>query len=417
MSESRVSVESIKKAKESFPIAIKETPLEYNARLSEKYECKVFLKREDLQRVRSYKIRGAFNVINSLSPKDREKGVVCASAGNHAQGVAYTCKFFKIHGIIFMPRTTPPQKIERTKEFGGKYVQIKLVGDTYDESSKHAIKFCEENRMSFVDPFNDPRTISGQGTIGLEILNQDTTGHINYIICPIGGGGLISGVGTYISKLSPKTKIIGAEPEGAASMNASLKKGEVVELENIDAFVDGAAVKRVGNNGFNISKNIINQVVLVPENRLCTSILEFLREDGIILEPAGALSVDALKDMKDKIKGKTVVCIVSGSNFDFDRLAEVKERSMRYEGFRKYYILRLPQRSGSLKEFLSFLGPDMDIVRFEYLRKSSKIFSTVLVGLQTRHPEKFNKLDKMFKEKKISYEDITDSELYFDLLV
>lgn len=395
---------------------VKKSPLEYNVRLSQAYEAEIYIKREDLQTVRSYKIRGAFTVMNSLSQEELSKGVVCASAGNHAQGLALSCSFFKVKGTIFMPRTTPLQKIERTKQFGTTYVSIKLIGDTFDEANAAALQFCKESGATFVHPFNDKRTMTGQGSLAIEIL-EDLKKPIDYLFVPIGGGGLLSGVGSYFTQKSPQTCIVGVEPSGAASMKASLEEGKVVALENIDTFVDGASVAKVGDLSFEICSSFLRRSVCVPENRVCSTLLSFLKEEGIILEPAGALAIDALKDMKMEIKGKRVVCIASGGNFDFDRLAEVKERSLKFEGLKKYFLISFAQRPGALKEFLTHLGPNDDIVRFEYLKKTKRERGPALVGIETSKKDQFDTLKKKLSAAQITYEDITDNQLFFDFLI
>ena len=412
----QVTAKNIEEARNQFSRVIKETRLEYNRRLSRKYHCKVFLKREDKQLVRSYKIRGAYNVINSMSEKTKTKGVVCASAGNHAQGVALCCNYFKIKGVIFMPKVTPLQKIQRTKKFGKDFVEIKLVGDSFDDAQKEAIKFSKEHEITFVCPFDDAKTIIGQGTMAVEILKQSPV-PIDYLMVPIGGGGLISGLSTYFKEKSPKTKIIGAEPLGASSMCESIKQGKPIELEKIDTFVDGAAVKKPGKITFEITQKLVKKILKIPEGRICGTILDFLQKEGMILEPAGALSIDSLKDMREEIKGKTVVCIVSGGNFDFERLSMVKEKSLKYEGLKKYYIIEFAQRAGSLKDFLDLLDIDDDITRFEYLKKTIKEKGPALVGIESKNPKNFKTLNKKLDAHNIKYKDITDNEIFFDLLV
>ena len=412
----QITAGDIDKAKEQFSRVVKETVLEYSRRLSKRYNCRIFLKREDQQIVRSYKIRGAYNVINSMPEDYRKKGVVCASAGNHAQGVALCCNYFKIKGTIFMPKVTPLQKIQRTKGFGKSYVEIKLVGDAFDDAQKEAIEFSKTNKLSFIHPFDDIQTITGQGTIATEILKQ-TPLPIDYLIAPIGGGGLISGLSTYFKEKSQKTKIIGAEPLGAASMYESIKEGMPMELESIDTFVDGAAVKKPGNISFEITQRLVDKILKIPEGRICGTMLSFLQKEGIIIEPAGALSIDALKDMKDEIRGKTIVCIVSGGNFDFERLSVVKEKYLKYKGLKKYYIIEFAQRSGSLRDFLDLLGQDDDITRFEYLKKTMKERGPALVGIETKDSKNFETLNKKLEKHKIKYKDITNNDMFFDLLV
>jgi len=302
-------------------VAIK-TPLQFHKKLSEKFEAEIYLKREDLQVVRSYKIRGAYNLIQSLNAEQRSRGVVCASAGNHAQGVAFSCKLLTIPGTIYMPAITPKQKINQVKMFGNNVVEIVLIGDTFDECQTHALAFCKENNKVFIPPFDHPKVIAGQGTVGKEIL--DDVNDIDYLFAPVGGGGLTAGAGSYFKSHSPKTKIIGVEPEGAPSMKEALKAGKPIALEKIQRFVDGAAVKKVGDLTFEICQKVLDDMLLVPEGKVCTTILQLYNEDAIVAEPAGALTIAALDQYADKIKGKKVVCIVSGGNNDIDRMQEIK---------------------------------------------------------------------------------------------
>ncbi len=413
---SQVTLESIVRAKQNINNIVKNTPLQHNKTLSEKYSCTVFFKREDLQSVRSYKIRGAFNLITQLPQEKKDKGIICASAGNHAQGLAFACNYFGIKGTIFMPVTTPRQKIYKTRQVGGEFVEIVLTGDTFDAAYVKAIKLSEESGKVFVHPFDDPEIVSGQGTVGLEIL-ADCKQHIDYLLVPIGGGGLLSGVGTYFESMSPKTKIIGVEPEGAPSMSRSLEKGKVVNLETIDGFVDGAAVKRVGELNFEMVRKTVDKVLLAPESRVCTTMLSLLYEDGIVTEPAGALAVDALNDLKDEIKGKTVVCIISGGNFDFERLPDVKERSLIYEGLKHYFIIKFAQRPRALREFLDVLGPDDDITRFEYIKKTNREMGPALVGIELKDKKDYGSLIKCLTEKNINFTEITHDKTLFDLMI
>ncbi|MFT4343677.1 MAG: threonine ammonia-lyase IlvA [Candidatus Woesearchaeota archaeon] len=411
--------QEIENARKQFPEIIKQTPLEYNHRLSKMYNCNVYLKREDMQIVRSYKIRGAYNRISQLSTKERENGVICASAGNHAQGFALACHDLGINGTVVMPRTTPLQKIERTQSFGRNFITVELIGDTYDEAYAHAQKVCSEKNVTFIHPFNDVETIKGQGTVAYEIVTQlkETDVQADYIFIPVGGGGLIAGCAHYFKETIPSATVIAVEPQGAPGFTESLKKGEVVTLNKIDSFVDGAAVRTIGDVSFNLAKEVVSETICVPEGSICSTILAFLKEEGIIIEPAGALSVDALNHMRGRIQGKTVVCIVSGGNFDFERLPEIKERSLRYEGLRKYYVVMFPQRPGALREFLNLLGEEDDIIRFEYLKKTSKERGPALVGLQTKRPENFTELHARLTQSGISFEDVTNDEMYYDLLI
>ncbi len=335
-------VRKIQEASERLKSVAEHTPLVRNLNLSEEYGATVMLKREDLQLVRSYKIRGAYNKMKSLQKDELKNGVVCASAGNHAQGVAYSCSKLGIRGTIFMPSPTPSQKIRQVKMFGKDMVEIILEGDTYDDAYKMALDFCNANCRTFIHPFDDEKVIEGQATVGLEIL-QDTEKHIDYVFVPVGGGGLAAGVLSLFKTLSPETRIIGVEPEGAPSMKKSLEEGRIVELEKIDKFVDGAAVQRVGELTFPICSDLLDDMITVPEGKVCTTILKLYNEDAIVVEPAGALAISALDIYRDKIRRMQVVCIVSGSNNDITRTEEIKERSMLYEGLKHYFIVRFPQ--------------------------------------------------------------------------
>ncbi|MER2254992.1 MAG: threonine ammonia-lyase IlvA, partial [Priestia megaterium] len=374
-----VHLEDIMIANQLIKDVVVHTPLQRNDVLSERYECNIYLKREDLQVVRSFKIRGAYNRIKKLSPEELENGIACASAGNHAQGVAYACRHLNIDGKIFMPSTTPRQKINQVKFLGKDNVKVVLIGDTFDDSYEQAIACSEEEHRTFIHPFNDVDVIAGQGTVAVEMFN-DCEDEIDYVFAGIGGGGLISGVGTYVKSISPQTAVIGVEPAGAPGMQTSLANGNVVTLPAIDPFVDGAAVKTVGTLPYDISKELVDDIVVVPEGKVCTTILSLYNENAIVAEPAGALSIAALDSYREQIKGKTVVCVISGGNNDIGRMQEIKERSMIYEGLQHYFIVNFPQRAGALREFLDeVLGPTDDISRFEYTKKNNKDSGPALV--------------------------------------
>lgn len=395
---------------------IRKTPLQYNPHLSQRFDCKIYLKREDLQVVRSYKLRGAYNMISSLSKEQLDRGVVCASAGNHAQGFAFSCRQLNIKGVVFMPVITPKQKVSQTKMFGNSNIEIKLVGDTFDDCAQEAKIFTEAKGMTFIPPFDDYRIVEGQGTVGKEIL--DEIAGIDYIFIPVGGGGLAAGVGHYFKALSPGTTIIGVEPEGAPSMKQALKYGLPVTLDTIDRFVDGAAVKRVGDIPFNICKEVIDVMHLVPEGKVCTTILKLYNEDAIVAEPAGALSIASLEDFKDKIKGKTVVCIISGGNNDIDRMPEIKERSLQYEGLKHYFLVRFAQRPGALREFVNnVLGPGDDITRFEYMQKTNKETGPALVGIELQDKKDYEALIDNMKMYHIDFSEINKDDTLFSYLV
>jgi threonine dehydratase len=392
------------------------TPLQLSHSLSKKYECNVYLKREDLQIVRSYKLRGAYNMMSSLPKEQLQKGVVCASAGNHAQGFAYGCKKLNVKGVVFMPVITPNQKIKQTKMFGEDFIEVKLAGDTFDDCAVAAKKYTEENAMTFIPPFDDYKIIEGQGTVGVEILED--LGDIDYLFVPVGGGGLSAGVGSYFKTYSPKTKIIGLEPEGAPAMFEALKNGYPVTLDSIDRFVDGAAVKRVGDITFSICKEVLDDMHLVPEGKVCSTILKLYNEDAIVAEPAGALSIAALDDYADEIKGKNVVCIVSGSNNDIDRMQEIKERSLQYEGLKHYFLINFAQRPGALKEFVSnVLGPTDDITRFEYMQKNNKEAGPALVGVELLSRDDYDRLLLNMNKFQINYTELSKDNTLFSYLV
>jgi threonine dehydratase len=398
-----ISSRAIETAAERLKGVVTHTPLSRNINLSEQYSCNIFLKREDLQLVRSYKLRGAYNLISSSSAQELKKGVVCASAGNHAQGVAYSCNLLKIHGRIYMPHTTPKQKLTQVKMFGKKFVEVILTGDTFDDAYAEAIAFSKKKGMLFVPPFDHPKIVEGQGTVGLEIL-EDFKNKIDYLFIPIGGGGLAAGVGSYIKEKSSSTRIIGVEPQGAPAMAESIKQKKVVTLSKIDKFVDGAAVKTIGDLNFRICSRILHDVALVPEGKVCSTIIKLYNEEAIVVEPAGALSIAALDQYKKELKGKNVVCIVSGSNNDLGRMEEIKERSLIYEGLKHYFIVSFPQRAGALREFLDeVLGPNDDITRFEYTKKNIKEEGPALVGIELKYKEDYDKLLARMNKKKINY--------------
>lgn len=407
------------------------TPLQLNRSLSRRYDCNVYLKREDLQLVRSYKLRGAYNKISSLSKEQLQNGVVCASAGNHAQGFAYSCKKMNVQGVVFMPVITPNQKITQTKMFGENKVEIKLIGDNYDECAAAAKQFTKENSMTFIPPFDDYKVIEGQATVGVEISEQfpgfshaapdgpgtDKPG-IDFIFIPIGGGGLAAGVGSYFKTYSPQTKIIGVEPEGAPSLYKAFHEGMPVTLESIDTFVDGASVKRTGDLTYPICKDVLDDLQLIPEGKVCSTILKLYSENAIVAEPAGALSVSALDNYADEIKGKNVVCIISGGNNDIDRMQEIKEKSLQFEGLKHYFLIRFTQRPGALKEFVNnVLGPDDDITRFEYIQKHNKEKGPALVGIELKKKKDYDELVSNLKKSNISFTELKKDDDMFGYVV
>ncbi len=412
-----VNLDSIIKAAKRLEGVAKQTPLQYCKRLSEQYKADIYLKREDLQEVRSFKIRGAYNKMSSMSEAEKKKGVVCASAGNHAQGVAYSCSALKVKGVIFMPVTTPNQKIEKVRKFGGKFVEVKLIGNSYDDAAHASHEFCKKTHAIYVHPFDDPYTISGQGTVGKEIY-EELNGKIDVVIACIGGGGLISGVAIYMKSKNKKIVVYGTEPEGAAGMIHSMKNNALVALESIDTFVDGAAVKKVGSLTFGICKKNVDWVYSIPEGKICTTMIELYQEEGIIAEPAGAVSVSALDSVAEKIKGKTVVCVISGGNNDILRYPEIMERSLVYQGRKHYFLIEFAQKPGQLKRFLNHvLGPYDDIVLFEYIKKTNKEKGPALVGIELKDKRDFEPILQKMKEIELKYTIIKNTDLLYSYLI
>ncbi|WP_375260317.1 threonine ammonia-lyase IlvA [Palleronia sp.] len=394
------------------------TPLQRNAYLSQKYDADIWLKREDLTPVRSYKIRGAFNAMRKAREANPDQSLfVAASAGNHAQGVAFNCAHFGVKGVIFMPVTTPQQKIDKTRAFGGVDVEIRLIGDYFDETLRVAQEFCAAEGGHFLAPFDDPHVIEGQASVAVEILDElDTPPDV--VVLPVGGGGLSSGIKRYLDATVPGLPLWLVEPVGGASLTAALAAGSPQTLGRVDSFVDGASVARIGARPFDVLKTVPpEQVLLAPEDRICATMLEMLNVEGIVLEPAGALSLDVLPDLAEHVRGKRVICVTSGGNFDFERLPEVRERAQRFSGIKKYFILRLPQRPGALRDFLELLGPEDDIARFEYLKKSARNFGSVLIGIETRHACNFESLFARLDAAEFVYRDITGDPILAEFLI
>jgi threonine dehydratase len=404
--------------KKSFPDFVRETPLEFNKKLSERYGANVYLKREDLQSVRSYKIRGAFARMNQLSSEEKTKGVICASAGNHAQGVALCCKEMRVKGTIVMPVTTPKQKIQMVKSFGNEWVEIILFGDTFDAANSHAKLLTDEKQACFIPPFDDPWVIAGQGTVAIEIFKQSAE-TIDFIFTPVGGGGIAAGIADVLKHKSPNTKLIGVEPSGAPSMTEALKHGHPIELSTIDKFVDGAAVKKVGTFNFEKCQNTLSDMVLVDEGKVCGTILQLYNEFGIVVEPAGALTIAALDQFeKDQIHGKNVVLIVSGGNNDITRTNEIRERWMFYEGLKHYFLIRFPQRPGALKEFVSdVMGPTDDIVYFQFSSKTGRENGPAVVGIELTNQTNLEKIKNNLVQKGFDFEYLEQNSLLFQQLV
>jgi threonine dehydratase len=408
---------AIQDAQKQLENVVPSTPLIENLNLSEEFGATVLLKREDLQVVRSYKIRGAYNKISSLTDTEKENGIVCASAGNHAQGVAFSCHLLKIMGKIYMPKTTPKQKVKQVQLFGKKYVEIVLTGDTFDDAYAKSVADATQNNKAFIHPFDDLKVIAGQGTVGLEILDTYKE-PIDYVFVPIGGGGLASGLSTVFKHLSPTTKIIGVEPLGAPSMKTSIANRKNTALDTIDKFVDGAAVKQVGDLTFDICQKNLDDIILAPEGKICTTILRLYNEEAMVVEPAGALTIAALDFYKEQIKGKTVVCIVSGSNNDIERTAEIKERSLLYEGLMHYFMIQFPQRPGALKEFVNdILGPDDDITYFQFAKKNSREVGSVVVGLELKNPNDIQAIKTNMNTKGFEYQYLNERHDLFTQLI
>lgn len=412
-----VNVEDILIAYRHLKDIVAHTPLQLNQRLSEKYEAEIYLKREDLQHVRSFKLRGAYYAMKLLWESGLQNGVVCASAGNHAQGVAYACRQLGINGKIYMPATTPGQKVSQVEMFGREYVDIVLTGDTFDDSYREARVCAKRENREFIHPFDDEKVIAGQGTVAVEIMN-DCQASVDFVVASIGGGGLLAGLSTYIKSVSPSTQLIGVEPGGAASMRAAFDQNSVFPLEHIDTFVDGAAVKCVGSKTYEICRENVEDLVQVPEGKVCTSILELYNEHAIVTEPAGALPIAALDMIKDQIKGKTVVCVISGGNNDISRMQEIKERSLLYEGLLHYFIVNFPQRAGALREFLDdVLSPGDDITRFEYTKKNNKESGPALVGIELKDKKDYTRLIASMERKGFAFMELNKDNQLFNLLV
>lgn len=393
------------------------TPLEFNKRLSKNVNASVFLKREDLQQVRSFKIRGAYNKISSLKKEEIKKGIICASAGNHAQGFAFSCQKLEIKGEVYMPATTPDQKVSQVRMFGGEFVDIILVGDSYDACQKVALDAAKDANKTFIHPFDDPEVIEGQGTIALEMLDQYSKG-FDYVLVPLGGGGLVSGMLTVFKKKSPGTKVIGIEPEGAASMKLALEKGKRISLESMDYFVDGAAVRQVGRLPFKICKEHLNQILVIPEGKICQTILEVYNKDGIVAEPAGALAIAALNSISDKIKNKSIGVLVCGGNNDIFRMPEIKERALLYAELKHYFLVDFPQRSGALKQFVTqILGPNDDITHFEFSKKHFRNSATAVVGIELKEASDLTILVERMKKYNFKFDYINDKKNLFQVLI
>lgn len=410
------SLEGVQHAKLQLKEVCKETVLELNKRLSEMTGAFVFLKREDLQEVRSFKIRGAYNKIVSLTPQERERGIVCASAGNHAQGFAFACNHLKISGRVYMPATVSQQKIAQVKMFGEGFVETILTGDTYDACQKVALETAKKEGQTFIHAFDDVQVIEGQATIALEIIAQHTEG-FDYIFVPVGGGGLVSGILTVFKALSPKTKIIGVEPEGAQSMKLALELNKRIPLKEMDRFVDGAAVRQVGALPFEICKEFLDDLVHVPEGKICQAILDLYNKEGIVAEPAGALAIAALDLVEYDLKNKNIGVLLCGGNNDILRMPEIKERALVYANLKHYFIIDFPQRAGALKQFVNeVLGPDDDITHFEFSKKSSKSVAPAVVGIELKSKDDLGFLVDRMKNHNFNFDYLNEKENLFQFL-
>ena len=411
------SLEGVQLAASRLNSVIRKTPWEFNKRLSELTGASIFFKREDLQQVRSFKIRGAYNKISSLSEGERKRGIVCASAGNHAQGFAFSCKKMQIKGIVYMPATTPQQKVSQVRMFGGEYIQVVLTGDNFDTCQKYALKFAKKENKTFIHPFDDTKVIEGQATIALEIL-EHSSGPLDYIFVPVGGGGLISGIVTVIKLLSSNTKIIGVEPKGASSMKKSLNEGERVVLKKIDNFVDGAAVSQVGKIPFEICKTQLDEIINVDEGKICQTILDLYNNEGIIAEPAGALAISGLEVMESNFKGKRIAVILCGGNNDILRMPEISERALLYASLKHYFLIDFPQRAGAMKEFVTeILGPNDDITHFEFSKKSYRTNAPAVVGIQLKKAEDFSLLVERMKIHNFKFDYLNEKQNLFQFLI
>lgn len=397
------------------------TPLQKSQYLSDLHQAEIWLKREDLTPVRSYKVRGAFAFIQEALQRDSDQSLfVCSSAGNHAQGFAFACRHFNKQGVVFMPLTTPQQKIMKTRSFGAPLVEIKLLGDGFDAANAAAMTYCDEQNGLMVPPFDHPTIIRGQATVGKEILEQSPEGQEwDRLILPVGGGGLAAGVTRYFEEVGVETQFSLVEPDKAPSLYESLQAGERVRLDRVDNFVDGAAVAQIGQENFkHLSGFSPDEVILAPTDGVCSTMIDMLNVEGVVLEPAGALAVDALNRLPvEQVRGKKIVCVISGGNFDFERLPEVKERALKFSGLKKYYVIQLPQRPGALKDFLSLLGPEDDIARFEYLKKSARNFGSVLLGIETKNPDNFKALHDSFDRSDVRWEDITYNDAIANFVI
>ncbi|HFI0041009.1 TPA: threonine ammonia-lyase IlvA [Streptococcus suis] len=415
-----ITAKNVEQAYEVLKRVVVRTPLDYSRYLSEKYGATIYIKRENEQRVRSFKIRGAYYAISQLSDEEKSLGVVCASAGNHAQGVAYTCQEMQIPATIFMPITTPQQKIGQVKFFGGDFVDIRLVGDTFDESAQAAQEYTKETGKNFIDPFDDANVQAGQGTVAYEILEEAEEQSISFdqILVPVGGGGLIAGVSAFLKEHAPEIKIIGVEANGARSMKAAFDKGRPIKLASIDKFADGIAVQKVGASTYEVARKHVDKLIGVDEGWISGTILDLYSKLGIVAEPAGAATVAALEVIKDKIQGQTICCIISGGNNDINRMPEMEERALIYEGIKHYFVVNFPQRPGALREFVNdILGPNDDITRFEYIKRANKGTGPVLIGIALGNKEDYEQFLSRLEDFDPQYINLHENDSLYKMLV
>ena len=396
---------------------VRKTPLELSLRLSGIRRQPVLLKREDMQVGRSYKVRGAYNVISGLTPQERTAGVVCASAGNHAQGVAFACRQLKIHGKVFLPSTTPRQKRARIRDIGGPWIEQVIGGATFDDASAAAIEYAGAHGATYVHPFDDPRTIDGQGTVVKEIFEQASEKPATVVV-PVGGGGLLSGTAVWLREFHPEVRIIGVEPEGAPSMKAALEAGGPVTLESIDGFADGTAVKRVGDITYEITRDLVDETITVPEGAICTEMLDLYQVEGIIAEPSGALASAAVARFLPNLPEGPIACVVSGGNNDVSRYDDIVERSLVYEGLRHYFLVTFPQEPGALRHFLDHvLGEGDDIIQFEYTKKNNRETGPALVGIELDDPAHLTSLLERMAESPLNIEKLEPNSPAFSFLL
>lgn len=413
MTTSPVAAADITAASQRLAGIVERTPLLVNPRLSERTGATVLLKREDTQPVRSYKLRGAYNLVAQLTQEQRAQGVVCASAGNHAQGVAFACARLGVMGRVYVPSTTPRQKRQRISRIGGKFVDLRVVGEAYDDAAAASVVDAARTGATLVPAFDDVRTIAGQGTIGPEIVEQLGQAP-DVLVVPVGGGGLIAGLVSWARQAAPDMRIVGVEPQGAASLAHARAAGRPVPLDTLDTFVDGAAVRTVGSIPFQVVGGSTVELVEVPVGRLCTEILDLYQSDGIIAEPAGALAAAALGDIVPLVPGQTVTAVVTGGNNDITRYAEIIERSLIHEGLKHYFMVSFPQEPGALRRFLDeVLGPNDDITLFDYVKRNNRENGPALVGIELASPQDLTPLLERLAASPISVEHIAPDSAMF----